>query len=428
MSNTILYFISSLFEIYTLGIYSGQLFLPRHSKHTRIILLSIFCLVLFVVCLFQNAWLNITAFACILGIYMFSQYQTTWYICLFHTFLLTSLDAITEMVVFGIINFYFPDNIPSLTNTTAHFVLVLFSKPLYLFIVQMIAQVLHNKQQASQSFVKSDFLLFPIPLISICITLAFTYCNKINWLISICASGLLLLNLLVFGINQYNQKRQEEYTQMQLLCQKESDMAEYYHTLVEQQENQHILIHDIRRHLSSIDTLALAEENDKIHTYIRQLQDSFSLKESLHYSDVPLLNAILCRYTHQCELQHISFLTDIRRHTVDFLTDVDLTSLFCNLLDNALRAASFPDGFIELHTYNKECSPFAIITLVNSCRKNPFTGSENIPVSTKDHPQKHGFGLKSVQRIADRYDGEMKLYFDLSTLTFHTILMLRSPK
>ena len=73
MSNTILYFISSLFEIYALGIYSGQLFLPRHSKHTRIILLSVFCLVLFIVGLFQNAWLNITVFACILGIYMFSQ-------------------------------------------------------------------------------------------------------------------------------------------------------------------------------------------------------------------------------------------------------------------------------------------------------------------------------------------------------------------
>jgi uncharacterized membrane protein len=90
MSNTIIYFISSLFEIYALGIYSGQLFLPRHSKHTRIILLSVFCLVLFIVGLFQNAWLNITVFACILGIYMFSQYQTIWYICLFHTFLLTA--------------------------------------------------------------------------------------------------------------------------------------------------------------------------------------------------------------------------------------------------------------------------------------------------------------------------------------------------
>ena len=132
MSNTILYFISSLFEIYALGIYSGQLFLPRSFQtYTYYILLSVFCLVLFIVGLFQNTWLDITVFACILGIYMFSQYQTIWYICLFHTFLLTALDALTEMVVFGIINFYFPDNIPSLTNTTAHLYVVLSAKPLY---------------------------------------------------------------------------------------------------------------------------------------------------------------------------------------------------------------------------------------------------------------------------------------------------------
>lgn len=99
---------------------------------------------------------------------------------------------------------------------------------------------------------------------------------------------------------------------MQLLCQKESDMAEYYRALVQQDENQRVLIHDIRRHLASIDTLAAAKETDKIHAYIQQLQTSF--------------------------------------------------------------------------------------------------------------------GLKSVQRVIDRYDGAIKMYFDLPTLTFHTILTLRPEK
>lgn len=195
---------------------------------------------------------------------------------------------------------------------------------------------------------------------------------ELNILITLCACLLLLLNLLVFGINQYNQKRQQQYTQMQLLCQKESDMAEYYRALVQQDENQRVLIHDIRRHLASIDTLAAAKETDKIHAYIQQLQTSSCLKESLQRCDIPLLNAILCRYANQCETRQISFHTDIRSHTVDFLTDADLTALFCNLLDNALRAASIPDGFIELHTYTKTNSPFSIITVVNSCLTDPF--------------------------------------------------------
>lgn len=189
-----------------------------------------------------------------------------------------------------------------------------------------------------------------------------------------------------------------------------------------------MLIHDIRRHLASIDTLAAAKETDKIHAYIQQLQTSSCLKESLQRCDIPLLNAILCRYANQCETRQISFHTDIRSHTVDFLTDADLTALFCNLLDNALRAASIPDGFIELHTYTKTNSPFSIITVVNSCLTDPFSGPGRTLVSSKNDHRRHGFGLKSVQRVIDRYDGAIKMYFDLPTLTFHTILTLRPEK
>ena len=219
MLNIILYFFSNMIEICALGIYCELLFSPRYSKRTRFILLPVFCIVLFIVSLFRNPLLNISLFAFIFSFYIFTQFKIRWYICLFHTLILTALDSITEMVVFGVLNYYFPNTIPSLTNASAHFLLVLFSKPLYLFIVQIIGQLLHNKNQSNQSFAKSDYLLFPIPLISIGIMLTFTYWNKtlssipeLNWLISICASGLLLLNLLVFGINQYNQKRQQEYT------------------------------------------------------------------------------------------------------------------------------------------------------------------------------------------------------------------------
>ena len=59
------------------------------------------------------------------------------------------------------------------------------------------------------------------------------------------------MNLLVFGINQYNRKKNREYTEMQLLLQKETDFTEYYKMLLSQSENQAILIHDIKKHLQS---------------------------------------------------------------------------------------------------------------------------------------------------------------------------------
>lgn len=52
--------------------------------------------------------------------------------------------------------------------------------------------------------------------------------------------------------------------EMQLLLQKEANSAEYYQMLLSQNENQNILIHDIKKHLQSIDLLNDKKEHDKI--------------------------------------------------------------------------------------------------------------------------------------------------------------------
>ncbi len=145
-----------------------------------------------------------------------------------------------------------------------------------------------------------------------------------------------------------------EFTQMQLLLQKESNSTEYYEMLRLQNENQRILIHDIKKHLHSIDMLNKQKEHDKIDAYLHQLICSSDLKESAQLCEHEMLNSILCRYMQQCTNSHIAFHADIRSRTTDFITDNDLTSLFCNLLDNAVKAAEdIPESFIEISTVKK---------------------------------------------------------------------------
>lgn len=77
--------------------------------------------------------------------------------------------------------------------------------------------------------------------------------------------------------------------------------------------------------------------------------ESSDLKETSKICDNEMLNAILCRYQRQCNEKHIVFHTDIRSGTVQNIYQHDLTSLFCNLLDNAVESAdNIPDSFIEL--------------------------------------------------------------------------------
>jgi len=146
---------------------------------------------------------------------------------------------------------------------------------------------------------------------------------------------------------------------MQLLLQKESDSAQYYEMLLSQHENQSILIHDIKKHLQSINTLNDKMEHDKIREYIHGLMQSSDLKEVSRLCDHEMLNAILARYGHQCLERHIAFHTDIRSGIIDFIADTDITSLFCNLLDNAIEAAGCsPDSFIEISVCKREKNSF----------------------------------------------------------------------
>lgn len=66
--------------------------------------------------------------------------------------------------------------------------------------------------------------------------------------------------------------------------------------------------------------------------------------------------------------------TDIRCNSIGFMHENDLTSLFWNFLDNAFASASMQeDSFIELNVQRSENADITVITMINFCRKNPFS-------------------------------------------------------
>ena len=129
---------------------------------------------------------------------------------------------------------------------------------------------------------------------------------------------------------------------------------------------------------------------------------------------------------YQCSNMNISFHTDIRSGTTNFIADNDLTALFCNLLDNALEAAvQIPDSYIELNTTKRENTSFVVITVINSCRKNPFSEQNGFLITSKQDKNKHGFGIKSIRKTIKKYGGDIQTYYNNDTLTFHTIITLK---
>lgn len=408
---------------------------PKFRKK-RILVLILLYLFLFTVSITEITWLNAFLYFFVNFIYLYSQYQLKWFSALFHSAILTSIMGTCELIPFGILLRYSPHFFAETSYFRNLAILSVFSKISFFLIIYILIHFFKGKNSPNSSQNITAFLLSFIPLTAVFVIITFIHIGEntpiprtSDWMIALSAILLLCINLLVFGLNLYNQKKHSEYTETLLLLQKESDTAKYYEMLLSQYDNQSILIHDIKKHLQSIDLLNDQHDYEKISSYIKQLLLSSDLRDAAKLCDHALLNAILGRYKKQCLSLHISFLTDIRSGVLQFMAENDITSLFCNLLDNAVEACeSFPDAFIEVTAYKNENTPYVVITVTNSCRSDPFA---SLPSNRRRHKLtgkpdavRHGFGLKSIRKTISKYDGDMEMYYEQETLTFHSVILL----
>ncbi|MGN0397920.1 MAG: sensor histidine kinase [Candidatus Fimimorpha sp.] len=429
MERILLLLFSFIVEAIVFGLYSFRLFFSAYSLKRTTLSIALAHSFLFLISLGGINWLNTIAyFGCsILLLTILFKVQTST--ALFHSTILTAIMGISELTLLVFMNKYDPSFLTE--SSMSLFFYTIFSKLFFYIIIYLLTHIFKkNKDTASNP---ADYFLVAIPAASIFIIFVFLsickvpyYSGTINILIVIGTILLLGINLLTFGLQQYNQKKNKEFTELQLLLQKETDSVEYYKMLLTQNENQSILIHDIKNHLHSIALLNNENENEKITAYIHQLLHSSDLKEFSKVCDHSMLNAILCRYQRKCSEEQISFYADIRNNTLQQINENDLTTLFGNLLDNALEAAiSVLDAFIELTVQRKENASLILITLINSCRNIPIYTPNKKLLTTKSDTKKHGFGMKSIQKIVLKYHGDLETYFDEKTATFHTIITLK---
>ena len=431
----ICYFFSFLIEGIVFWNYVSILFVPKYSTKIRFVYLSLGFFILFLFSLHNIFPLNCILYITVCFLYLTLFYQTKWYYALFHSTLFEVLTAVCELPAYSILSTFLTSANLRAADFHLKLLFAVISKTLFFAVMSALLLWLKKRQKPFLQYDKSVFFTILIPFIAqIIVLILFAVCDSPsmtatqNRLITINAFFLLIVNLLIFGLNQYNQKKHLEFTEMQIQLQKEHDSAEYYKMLIAQNENQRILIHDMKKHLQSIALLNEDNQNEKIRAYINQLMQSSDLLEFSKICDHKILNNILCRYKKVCNDLHIAFHADIRSNTTTFLSDSDVTSLFCNMLDNAVEASNhIKDSYIEITAAQRKHTPFVIITIINSCAGNPFSPNGEL-VSSKQNPQAHGFGIKSMEKIIHNYNGNIQMYYDEETSTFHTIIMLKKKQ
>ena len=200
-------------------------------------------------------------------------------------------------------------------------------------------------------------------------------------------------------------------------------MKQYYQQMLQASEERAILIHDIKKHLMAIQAMNSSNENAEISHYIQSILNMPILEKKRIHSDNDFLNMVLDGYSDRCKSEGISFNTDVRSHSIDFLSTDDITTLFCNLLDNALEAAcKAENGYIDLSINRHTDTPLSLINIRNSCNESPINKDGTLIQTTKSNKTYHGYGMKSIQRVIEKYGGIINYSYEDHTFNLCIVL------
>ena len=189
-----------------------------------------------------------------------------------------------------------------------------------------------------------------------------------------------------------------------LISKEEMDHRRYEEQRIIVEKNRE-LIHDMKNHYYVLTEYAKTNEYEKLSQYIEKLLEDFIEANQYVYTGNDILDLILSQKKAIAEQKGIQF----RVNTMSFinipLNEKEICALFGNLLDNAIEAcAKVEEDEKKISIRIEERKQMFFVEIRNTIKEVPVIRNNRL-ISHKKGNNLHGYGLKSVQRIVDAYDG-----------------------
>ena len=180
--------------------------------------------------------------------------------------------------------------------------------------------------------------------------------------------------------------------------------------------------HDIRHRLAQYRSHPDAITREEL----AQLEKGIAIYDCAVKTGNETLDVILTERSLLCQKLGITFSCIVDGESMGILTPGDIYSLFGNAIDNAIEAVvQLPDETDRIISLNVRQRMGMLSILVD----NPYTGqltfTDGLPRTTKQDMQEHGYGIRSIQMIVQKYGGEMTVTADEM---FHLSILLPIPE
>lgn len=210
----------------------------------------------------------------------------------------------------------------------------------------------------------------------------------------------------------------------------EEKMSEYveiqrrsYDKLARKMEAGRAYRHDMRHHLRIIEGLARQGDCDKIIEYTGKMNGSLGELENVVHCKAPEVNAVLSEYIGRAERSGCRITESIALPEKLPFAEDDVCIVLANVVENAINACGKLPPEERYINISAECADDRrlFISVKNPCCDAPEFDENGLPV-VSGRSEEHGIGLRSVNRIAEKYNGFVRCKFEKGEFVFHAAL------
>lgn len=217
---------------------------------------------------------------------------------------------------------------------------------------------------------------------------------------------LLYVSFITFDyIESYSNKIQLEAAQEII----EKD-RENYKILEENEHELRNLRHDIRKYLEVIKNLQYENPHSRdIEEFVNDLENAVNNITSVSYTGNETLDSILNIKGRRAKALNIRYFVKSNIYADINISELDLSTILCNALDNAIEGALNTDE-ASIVIYIETTDEYIKFLIENTSNEVLFENDKI--VTTKKDKRNHGRGMQNIQKAVLKYKGNVRFDYD----------------
>lgn len=233
--------------------------------------------------------------------------------------------------------------------------------------------------------------------------------------------GLILINIICFFMMSILSNSHKAAEELSVLKQQEEFRKQYAENVKYRYDEIRRIRHDMKQSYTVLETLLAENRTSEAIEYIRAGRSAISRIEVLIDVGNDFVNSILNSKLGIAKERGIEVICSSVKD-ISGIEAVDLCTLLGNLLDNAIEAAEqCPPEKRLIEVKITSTAEKIVIHAMNSINSSVLSENSDLK-STKKNPLEHGFGVKSIYLIANKYAGTVNYFEDGDTFSCRVVL------